>query len=72
MKKRIINCKNKERIILIENYMPIKNFVYEDLSSLVSKNQFYRFLRYIIEKEKGDRYNATPCQNLLLSPLAAK
>ena len=41
---------NKGAVIFLENYIPL-DYDYSDLSSFISKSQFYRFLRFLIGEE---------------------
>jgi len=43
-----LNKINKNKIKIIDNYNPIQGYTYKDVESYITKNQFNRFLRFII------------------------
>ena len=50
IRSKIDNKGNEGAVIFLENYFPL-NYDYSDLSSFISKSQFYRFLRFLICEE---------------------
>ena len=50
IRSKIDNKGNEGAVIFLENYFPL-NYDYSDLSSFISKSQFYRFLRFLIGEE---------------------
>ena len=50
IRNKIDNKGNEGAVIFLENYFPL-NYDYSDLSSFISKSQFYRFLRFLIGEE---------------------
>ena len=56
VRTKIYNKDNERAVIFLENYIPL-NYDYSDLSSFISKSQFYRFLRFIIDEEHFRGYS---------------
>ena len=46
-----------KRLIIQENFFPLKNYGYDDVKAHISKSQFYQFLRFLIPRDLVQAYS---------------